>query len=256
MFSIIHALLKKILFTHILGHFLKLTLLIILGLGIKLIDDLSLFITMSHRVSMWGISKASQIDWTVLDVVPDSGPKIAATPDLSRWQTRMKKVDLVFPILLLPTSLVSVKRISWRYFLNLSGEERVVEQDLVIVYSLHCVSESCLLLPMSDKLVSHIKQAAWTFYSNSNFKEIPNQISPLLPILMMLGSPAAILNRRITINNLAWIIQPILIGYNLASVWNRWLLITRFVCIVHIFTPFTWSFLSVEIIGNPCRQHF
>ena len=72
----------------------------------------------------------------------------------------MEKVDLVLAILLLPTSLVCVKRISWRYFLNLSGEERVVEQDLVVVYSLHRVSESCLLLPMSDKLVSHIKQAA------------------------------------------------------------------------------------------------
>ena len=65
----------------------QLTLLIILGLGIMLMDDLSLFPTMSHRVSMCGISKASQIDWTVLDVVPDSGPNMAATPDFSRWHT-------------------------------------------------------------------------------------------------------------------------------------------------------------------------
>ena len=39
---------------------------------------------MIYLVSMWGISMASQIDWTWLDVVPDWGPKSAATPERRR----------------------------------------------------------------------------------------------------------------------------------------------------------------------------
>ena len=56
----------------------------ILGLGIKLMEDLRFFRTMSQRVSICGISIASHIDWTELEVVPDSGPNIAATPDFRR----------------------------------------------------------------------------------------------------------------------------------------------------------------------------
>jgi len=37
---------------------------------------------------------ASQIDWTWLDVVPDWGPKSAATPERRRWQTGNEKASI------------------------------------------------------------------------------------------------------------------------------------------------------------------
>ena len=61
-----------------------LTLLITFGLGYKFIEQSSLRSMQSHLVSIWGISMASQIDWMWVEVVPDSGPKSAATPDRRR----------------------------------------------------------------------------------------------------------------------------------------------------------------------------
>jgi hypothetical protein len=40
---------------------------------------------------------ASQMDWTWLEVVPDSGPKIATTPDFNRWHTEQKMNPVIDP---------------------------------------------------------------------------------------------------------------------------------------------------------------
>ena len=40
------------------------------GLGIKLMENLLLLWNRSHLVWMWGMSWASQMDWTWLEVLP------------------------------------------------------------------------------------------------------------------------------------------------------------------------------------------
>ena len=58
------------------------------------------------------------------------------------------------------TSLVCVERISGWYFLNLCREEGLVKQYLIIVYSLHRISEGSFLFAMSSTLARNIKQTA------------------------------------------------------------------------------------------------
>ena len=41
-----------------------------MGLGIRLMENLLLFWNRSHLVWMWGMSWASQMDWTWLEVLP------------------------------------------------------------------------------------------------------------------------------------------------------------------------------------------
>ena len=54
-----------------------------------------------------------------------------------------------------------MERICWWYSLHLSREEGGVEQVLVVVDPIHCISEGCFLLPLSNHLVCHIKQTSW-----------------------------------------------------------------------------------------------
>ena len=51
-------------------YLLTFTWLSTIGLGIRLTENLLRLCTKSQRVWIWGISWASQIDWTWLDVVP------------------------------------------------------------------------------------------------------------------------------------------------------------------------------------------
>ena len=67
--------------------------------------------------------------------------------------------QVVFSFSLL-TSLMCVEGISGWYFLNLCREEGLVQQHLVVVYSLHCISEGSFLFAMSSTLARNIKQPA------------------------------------------------------------------------------------------------
>ena len=112
----------------------SLTLLITLGLGIRFSEDLSLFPTPAQPVSMWGTSTASQMEWTVLEDIPDWGPNIATTPDLKTWHTGEYQVreNISYPTVQC-TSLVSLEWVFSCYFLNLNREDRVVKHRVILV---------------------------------------------------------------------------------------------------------------------------
>ena len=113
---------------------------------------------MSHRVSMCGISKASQIDWICPEVVPDSGPNRAPTPRPSRWHTERFLIIFSQIIFTIVTSFRCMERISWRNFLNLCGEPRIPQQLWVVVDFFDSIAECSFLLALPLQLVRYIKQ--------------------------------------------------------------------------------------------------